>query len=98
MIRVRGRSAGTGHTTRFIDENVKVVEPSIKSPKKGTGTRSGKRKQSTRKKLQTTEPSVEQSEEQQTAEQIVVQQQTAKHSTRKSPRTRSEVQGDVPIA
>ena len=48
------------------DEDVQVVEPSIKSPKKRTGNRGGKTKQSAKKMqtVQTTEPSVEPTDEQ----------------------------------
>ncbi|XP_071916817.1 uncharacterized protein [Coffea arabica] len=102
MVRTRGGSAGTGRTIRLRDEHVEIVEPStMKSPRKGIETRGGKRKSSARKKRQTAEPSVEQIEEQQTAEQTVEEQQTAEQtveeqqtaelSTRKSPRTRSDV-------
>ena len=52
------------------DEDVQVVEPFTKSPKKGSGTHGGKTKQSTKKKqtARTREPSVEQMEEHQTEE------------------------------
>ena len=48
------------------DEDVQVIEPSIKSPKRKTENRGGKTKQSARKKqnVQTREPSAEPSDEQ----------------------------------
>ena len=58
-----------GRTFKFRDEedeDVQVIEPSIKSPKKKTGNRGGKTKQSARKKqnAQTREPSIKPSDEQ----------------------------------
>ena len=64
MVRIRGGSVSAGRTFKLRDEedeDVQVIEPSIKSPKKKTGNRGGKTKQSARKKqnAQTREPSVE---------------------------------------
>ena len=64
MVRIRGELVSAGRTFKFRDEedeDVQVVEPSIKSPKKKTGHRGGKTKQSARKRqnAQTREPSVE---------------------------------------
>ena len=58
-----------GHSFKLRDEedeDVQVVEPSIKSPKKKSRNRGGKMKQSARKKqnVQTREPSAEPSDEQ----------------------------------
>ncbi|XP_027182105.1 uncharacterized protein LOC113780505 [Coffea eugenioides] len=69
MVRIRGGSVSAGRTFRLRDEedeDVQVVEPFIKSPKKKTGNRGGKMKQSARKKqnVQTREPSAEPSDEQ----------------------------------
>nr|XP_027120476.1 transcriptional regulator ATRX-like [Coffea arabica] len=69
MVRIRGGSVSAGHTFRLRDEedeDVQIVEPSIKSPKKKTENRGGKTKQSAKKKqtVQTREPSVEPTDEQ----------------------------------
>nr|XP_027120261.1 nucleolin-like [Coffea arabica] len=116
MVRIRGGSVSAGRIFSLRDEedeDVQVVKPSIKSPKKRTGNRGGKTKQSAKKMqtVQTTEPSVESTDEQmeeqqseehpvsgeqQDAEKNVEEQQTAEPSTRKSPRTRSGVQSTVP--
>nr|XP_027071826.1 ESF1 homolog [Coffea arabica]XP_027071827.1 ESF1 homolog [Coffea arabica] len=65
----RGGSVSAGRTFKLRDEedeDVQVIQPSIKSPKKKTENRGGKTKQSARKKhnVQTREPSVEPSDEQ----------------------------------
>nr|XP_027088612.1 uncharacterized protein LOC113709964 [Coffea arabica] len=125
MVRIRGGSVSAGRTFKFRDEedeDVQVIEPSIKSPKKKTGNRGGKTKQSARKKQNTQirEPSVEPSDKQMEehqfegypvsgneeeleqptniddAEKNVGEQQIDELSTRKSPRTRSGVQGTAP--
>nr|XP_027090354.1 nucleolin-like [Coffea arabica] len=69
MVRIRGGSVSARRTFKLRDEedeDIQVVEPSIKSSKKKTGNRGGKTKQFARKKqnAQTREPSVEPSDEQ----------------------------------
>ena len=81
------------------DEDVQVVEPSTKSPKKRSGTRGGKTKQSAKRKQTARtrepfgEPSVEQMEEHQTeehpvsgSEEELEQPLNADTSAMKSPR------------
>nr|XP_027099034.1 DNA ligase 1-like [Coffea arabica] len=69
MVRIRGGSVSAGRTFKLHDEedeDVQIIEPSIKSPKKKTENRNEKTKQSARKKqnAQTRKPSVEPSDEQ----------------------------------
>ncbi|XP_027150377.1 histone H3.v1-like [Coffea eugenioides] len=66
MVRIRGGSTSVGRSFRLRDEDIEIVEPSTKSPKKKIVTRGDKAKQTAQRKLvsQTAEPSDEQMEEQ----------------------------------
>nr|XP_027127724.1 submandibular gland secretory Glx-rich protein CB-like [Coffea arabica] len=66
MVRIRGGSTSAGRSFRLRDENIEIVEPSTKAPKKKIVTRGGKVKQTAQRKRvsPTAEPSDEQMEEQ----------------------------------
>nr|XP_027088620.1 nucleolar and coiled-body phosphoprotein 1-like [Coffea arabica] len=64
--RIRGGSTSAGRSFRLRDEDIEIVEPSTKAPKKKIVTRGGKVKQTAQSKRvsPTAEPSDEQMEEQ----------------------------------
>ncbi|XP_027178010.1 nucleolar and coiled-body phosphoprotein 1-like [Coffea eugenioides] len=66
MVKIRGGSTSAGRSFRLRDEDIEIVEPFTKAPKKKIVTQGGKAKQTTQRKLvsQTAEPSDEQMEEQ----------------------------------
>ncbi|XP_027182087.1 uncharacterized protein LOC113780488 [Coffea eugenioides] len=93
MVRIRREFVSAGRTFRLRDEedeDVQVVEPPAKSPKKGSGTRGGKkRKQTTRTREQSGEPSVEHQTEEHLvsgSEEELEQPTNANASVMKSPR------------
>ncbi|XP_027156749.1 nucleolar and coiled-body phosphoprotein 1-like [Coffea eugenioides] len=66
MVKIRGGSTSARQSFRLRDEDIEIVEPSTKAPKKKIVTRGGKVKQTAQRKRAspTAEPSDEQMEEQ----------------------------------
>nr|XP_027098799.1 brain acid soluble protein 1 homolog [Coffea arabica] len=73
MVRIRGGSTSAGRSFRLRDEDIEIVKPSTKAPKKKIVTRDGKVKQTAQRKRvsPTAEPLDEQMEEQNSEGNIV---------------------------
>nr|XP_027098995.1 nucleolar and coiled-body phosphoprotein 1-like [Coffea arabica] len=101
MVRIRGDSTSAGQSFRLRHEDIEIVEPSTKAPKKKIVTHGGKVKQTAQRKRvsPTAEPSDEQMEEQNSEGNTVGGNEEPERATqddetvtRKSLRTRTETQ------